>query len=192
MQVMKWLLLLWVLGQREAAPGCRWEPWEDQELGLRMTVQKCDGPSARQFKTLANTVRLVAPGQDPARARIVIAVLDKGGRQKLSDAILSAVGSDFSSRQKVGCEVVPADSRFPLGDEGKQVWQIVPNAIYRAEAERLRQAEPDAEVCGPYGDLPAAQYFEYHPAESKVRYLFVRAGEYAQYFDTKSIVLTKK
>ena len=189
---MKWLLLLWMVAQREAAPGCRWEPWEDQELGLRMTVQKCEGATARQFTTLANTVRLVAPGQDAARARIVIAVLDKPARQKIQESIVSAVSTDFSARQKLGCEAVSADSRIPLGDEAKQVWQILPNAIYRREAENLREADPSAEVCGPYGETSGVQYFEYHPTESKTRYLFVRAGEYSKYFDQKSIAFTRK
>jgi hypothetical protein len=44
-------------------------------------------------------------------------------------------------------------------------------------------------VCGPYGQRNGRGYFEFHPARSKTRYLFVWLGAGEPRFDEHSIEL---
>jgi hypothetical protein len=183
---MKWMLLMWALAQRQPSPGCQWVPWQDTTLAVSVMAEKCDSPSAPHLEAVNNTVRVVKPGQDPSKGTIVIMVFDKSDRWRMKDAIDRRFFDGMTPRQKIGCEIVQADDRVDLGP-GKEAWQIRPASLYRAEAERMRQNEPGAEVCGPFGELDVLQYFEYHPVESKLRFLFVRPGPDKPVFDPKSI-----
>lgn len=194
---MRWFLFFVALAaasaqQRKPLPGCQWVPWESEELGLRMKVQKCEGNNAKEFKVLHNKVRLVAPGQTTGMGVIVIEVWDKPGRQSMSEAINRKFYPDMTSRQQMGCQVTDRTEKYPTGDDNKFVYQIVPNAIYQAEADRMRESEPGAYVCGNYGELDPPQYFEYHPAETKNRYLFIRLIPDAVLLDEHSIELAGK
>ncbi|WP_321474901.1 hypothetical protein [uncultured Paludibaculum sp.] len=193
---MRWFLFLVALtsasAQRKPEPGCQWAPWESDELGLKMMVQKCEGSSAREFKVLNNKVRMVLPGQETVLGSVVVEVWDKSGRQNIQEAINRRFYPKMTSRQQMGCDVVDGSEAFPPGDGSKQVFQIVPNAIYKGEAEKLRESEPGADVCGLYGISDLARYFEYHPGETKTRFLFIRLGTDKPMFDQHSIELAGK
>lgn len=183
---MKWMLLMWALAQRQPSTGCQWVPWQDTTLAISVMAEKCDDPSAPHLEAVNNTVRVVKPGQDPAKGTIVIMVFDKSDRSRMKDAIEGRFYGDMPSRQKIGCEIALADDKVDLG-KGKEAWQIRPASVYKAEAERMRRDDPGAEVCGAFGELDVLQYFEYHPQESKLRYLFVRPGPDKPIFDPKTI-----
>lgn len=178
--------------QRKPQPGCQWVPWESEELGLRMQVQKCEGNSGKEFKVLHNKVRLVAPGQNIVLGTVVIEIWEKSGRQSMQDAINRKFYPDMTSRQQAGCQVVDNTEKFPTGDGNKLVYQIVPNAIYQREADRMRESEPGIGVCGQYGELDLPQYFEYHPGESKTRFFFLRLGPDAVLLDQHSLEFIAK
>ncbi|QOY89193.1 hypothetical protein [Paludibaculum fermentans] len=193
---MRWFLFLVALAsasaQRKPEPGCQWVQWESEDLGLRMSVQKCEGRAAREFKVLNNKIRMVNPGQEAAMGNAVIEVWEKPPRQSVQEAINRRFYPKMTSRQQMGCVVTDAGEKFPLGDPNKQVFQITPNALYKSEADKIRESEPGAEVCGLYGELDQKQYFEYHPTESKIRYLFIRLGLDTPMFDERSIELAAK
>ena len=171
---------------RPATPGCAWKPWRDEQLGIVMLVQECQGNNAQKFVSANSTVRIVLPGKDPARSPIAFEVYEKLDRQKVKETIELRFRSKLSSRQKAGCEVTEVTEKFALPSNA-EAWQIVPTGPYKAEAAKQRDAEPGAEVCGAYGEIDTVQYFEYHPLESKTRYLYVRLGPEAKLFDEKSI-----
>lgn len=171
---------------RSASPGCTWKPWRDEQLGIVMLVQECPGGNAHKFVSANSTVRIVLPGKDPARSPIALEVYEKPDRQKVRDTIDSRFRAKLSSRQKAGCDIVEVTDKYPLTRDN-EAWQIVPIGPYKAEAARQRDVEPGAEVCGAYGEIDTVQYFEYHPSESKTRYLYVRLGPDSRLFDEKSI-----
>lgn len=171
---------------RPASSGCAWKPWRDADLGILMLVQDCPGSGARAFVSANSTVRMVLPGKDPTQSPIALEVYEKPERQKLKETIDRRFAAKLTSRQKAGCEVVDVTDKFQLSGDN-EAWQIVPTGSYKAEAIKQREAEPGAEVCGAYGETDVVQYFEYHPSESKTRYLYVRLGPEARLFDEQSI-----
>lgn len=171
---------------RPASSGCAWKPWRDEQLGILMLVQECQGSNSHKFVSANSTVRIVLPGKDPAQSPIALEVYEKPDRQKVKDTIDGRFRSRLSSRQKAGCEVVEVTEKFSLTGDN-QAWQMIPTGPYKGEAAKQRESEPSAEVCGPYGEVDTPQYFEYHPSESKTRYLYVRLGPESRLFDEKSI-----
>ncbi len=171
---------------RPPSPGCSWKPWRDEQLGIVMLVQQCTGSNAPKFVSDNSTVRIVVGGKSPAQSPIALEVYEKPDRQKVRDTIDGRFRSRLSSRQKAGCDIVDVTEKYPLTRDN-QAWQIVPAGSYKAEAAKQRDAEPAAEVCGPYGEIDTVQYFEFHPSESKTRYLYVRLGLESRLFDEQSI-----
>ena len=171
---------------RPPSAGCAWKPWRDEQLGILMLVQECPGGNAPKFVSANSTVRIVVPGKNPAQSPIALEVYEKPERQKVRETIDGRFKAKLSSRQKAGCEVADITEKLSLAP-GAEAWQIVPYGPYKAEAARQREAEPSAEVCGAYGEIDTLQYFEYHPSESKSRYLYVRLGPDARLFDERSI-----
>ena len=166
--------------------GCAWKPWRDEQLGILMLIQECQGSNSPKFVTANSTVRVVSPGRTPAQSPIALEVYEKPDRQKVKDTLDGRFRSKLSSRQKAGCELTEVSEKFALPRD-REAWQIVPVGPYKAEAAKLRDVEPGAEVCGAYGEVDTTQYFEYHPTESKTRYLYVRLGTDSRLFDEKSI-----
>jgi hypothetical protein len=72
MALAPWLLLLGLFAPPPPAPGCKLVPWSDQNLGISMMVQKCEGAAAREFKADGITVRMLRPGQAVASGLIII------------------------------------------------------------------------------------------------------------------------
>ena len=171
---------------RAPSPGCAWKPWSDQQLGILMLVQECQGNNAPKFVSANSTVRIVLPGKNPAQSPIALEVYGKPERQKVRETIDLRFRSKLSSRQKAGCEVADVTDKYSLARDAEAL-QIVPYGPYKAEASRQREAEPSAEVCGAYGEIDTVQYFEYHSSQSRTRYLYVRLGPDARLFDEKSI-----
>ncbi|MBI5281622.1 MAG: hypothetical protein HY858_08080 [Candidatus Solibacter usitatus] len=178
-----WFLLYLLTAQNAALPGCKWAPWSDQDLGVAMMVQQCEGAAAREFKTDGLTVRMVRPGQQAARGVIVLEVFEKPERQKIQEAIALKYIKHLTPRQQAGCEVVSYDDRYSLGDRNKQNFTVVPNALFRAEAARMNDPDP----CGDHAVANAIGYFEYHPGEYKGRFIFVRHTPEPMMFDPRSI-----
>jgi hypothetical protein len=175
-------------GSRTPRPGCRWHPFVDATLALRLLVEACDGDRRRFVARGAEIVEL-DDGADPAaRGTPIVQVFAKPPRQPLADAIRKRFFPPLVPRVRAGC-VVRRGGGVDLGDPAKQTWTIAPTDKYRAQTARWRAAEPSAMVCGPYGLRDGVGYFEFHPAASADRYLFVWLGREEPRFDERSIEL---
>ncbi len=176
---------------RAPKPGCVWKPWQDAQLGISLLVQECQGSMARQFVADVNILRSVVPGNEASTGQKVVVVLEKPDRQKMDEALKKRFFPSLTARQVAGCEIADLSEDYALG-AGKYVYQIRPNSVYKAEAEKMRADDSMAEVCGPFGEMPTPQYLEYHPSESAKKYLLVRLGGDGGLIDEKSIrIITK-
>ena len=144
---------------RAAQPGCIWRPLTDARLGLRLLAESC-APPATPFDVGA------AIQSFPKRAGAPIEVA-------LRDGFVAPLPG-FESQL---CGVRVARS-VALGDPTKFAFEIAPK----------RKRAPLEPACEKWGVQEGA-YFEYHPAESRDRVLFVRRGSGAPGFDERSIEL---
>jgi hypothetical protein len=70
---------------------------------------------------------------------------------------------------------------------GRLVFELVPTGAYARWIDRELQKGPRDFGCGAYGKGQETVYFEYHPAESKTKFMFVNYGPDAPLFDENSI-----
>jgi hypothetical protein len=108
-------------------------------------------------------------------------VFEKPERQKIQESINLKYIKTLQPRQQAGCEVASASDRYALDDRAKQNFTVVPNSLYRAEASRI------TDPCGDHVSPDYISYFEYHPAEYKGRFIFVRHLPDVLMFDPQSI-----
>ena len=65
--------------------------------------------------------------------------------------------------------------------------ELVPTGAYARLIDRELRKGPRDFGCGAYGKGQANAYFEYHPGESKTKFLWVNAGQDAPLFDENSV-----
>ena len=176
---------------RAPRAGCAWRPFSDAALGLRLLVESCPGdtPDSR-FATRGAEIVDVTGVPEGQRGTPVIQVFSKPAKTGIEAAIRTRFFPDMVPRMREGCRVEPAAA----GNGGpapavRETWGIVPTDDYREATAKWRAAEPSAMVCGPYGERGGRGYFEFHPAASATRYLFVWLGADEPRFDEHSIEL---
>ena len=152
-------LVRW-LPSRAPRPGCVWRPATDARLGLRLLAESC-AASPTPFDVAA-AIRSFSKRPDAA---IEVA---------LTERFVAAV-PELESRL---CAVRAAKG-VALGDPTKFAFEIAP--------KRKRAAGEPA--CKTWDAQGGEAYFEYHPAESRGRVLFVRPRAQPARFDERSIEL---
>jgi hypothetical protein len=96
-------------------------------------------------------------------------------------------------RARAACKVAPikkGEFRQSTGavlSAGKLLFELVPTDAYARWIDRELQKGPRDFGCGDYGKGQKIVYFEYHPAQSKTKFLFVNYGYDAPLFDENSI-----
>ena len=179
---------------RAARAGCAWRPFADATLGLRLLVESCaDGVPGSRFATRGAEIVDLAEVGEGERGTPVIQVFGKPAEQAIDAAIRARFFPKMVPRMRSGCRVRQA----PAGDAGNggphrdalEIWEIVPTESYREDTAKWRAAEPNAMVCGPYGQRNGRGYFEFQPGASATRYLFVWLGADEARFDERSIEL---
>ena len=178
---------------RPPEPGCTWQPYESAELGLRLLVQDCADPNAKYvFSAKDGWLEQHRPADDRTfGSHRIIRVLTKPASQSVEAAIHEQFVATLPDKAaRASCKVAPAKDTAVRGKD-KQVFELVPTGAYEKTILRELRKEPRDFGCGEYGKGQAAVYFEYHPAESKTRFLWVDAGQDTPLFDENSITFTR-
>jgi hypothetical protein len=189
-----WLTTLPVFAAQPSRPpekdfGCVWQPFESQELGIRLLVQNCTAPEMHyEFSAKDGWLeehRLSDPVTfNPAQ---IIRVLNKPADEKIEDAITQQFVATLTDKvAKASCKARPFKNPEVKGN-GKQLFTIMPTGAYAKKIDKELQKEPRDFGCGEFGTGQSTAYFEYHPAESKTKFLYVDTGQDEPLFDQDSI-----
>jgi hypothetical protein len=144
---------------RDPKRGCTWRPLTDAGLGLRLLAESC-ARSATPF----DVGTAIESFPKRADASIEVALTERfvaplPGFESTICAVRRAKGVALDDPTKFAFEIAPKRKRAPL--------------------------EPACQTWG----AQHGWYFEYHPAESRERVLFVRRGAGTPGFDERSIEL---
>lgn len=124
---------------------------------------------------------------------LVLEVFSKPEDQKMEAAIKAQFVDKLPPKARKGCQVVPMPDPLVMAsaESDKRTYTIVPTGAYEKEIEEQLKKEPRDFGCGPYGKDQATSYFEYHPQETRGRFVFVKYGWRSEkpLFDEQSIEL---
>ena len=169
--------------------GCVWQPFESKELGIRLLVQNCTDPRIHyEFSAKDGWLEQHRPS-DPVTFNTaqIIRVLSKPAEQRIEEAIVRQFVATLPDKQaKASCKVLPFRSPEVKG-AGKLLFTILPTGAYRRKIDKELKESPRDFGCGEFGAGQATTYFEYHPAESKTKFLYVDTGQDEPLFDQESI-----
>ena len=173
---------------------CRWEAFESAGLGIRLLVENCSDPRMHYvFSANGDWLEQHRPSDDTIfGSHQVIRVMTKPAEQPIEAAIRQQFIATLTDKEaRASCKVARAKDTGVRGN-GKVLLEIVPSGAYARKIERQLKDEPRDFGCGEYGKGQATLYFEYHPAESKTKYLWVDVGQDEPLFDQNSIEIIAK
>jgi hypothetical protein len=176
---------------RPPEPGCHWEAFSSPEIGLRLLVENCEDPNAHYvLSTKGEWLEQHRPADDVTfGSHQIIRVLTKPVDQSIEAAIREQfIATLADHRARASCKVVPF--RFTGGavlGSGKLRFELVPTGAYARWIDRELRKGPRNFGCGDYGKGQETVYFEYHPVESRTKFLFVDYGWDEPVFDENSI-----
>ncbi|HYM73047.1 MAG TPA: hypothetical protein VET89_08705 [Stellaceae bacterium] len=114
--------------------------------------------------------------------------LSKPADQTIEAAIAQQfIATLTDTEAKASCKVRAFKNPAVKG-KGKLLFQIMPTGAYARKVEKKLQQEPGDFGCGDFGAGQSTAYFEYHPAETKAKFLYVDTGQDEPLFDQDSIV----
>jgi hypothetical protein len=119
----------------------------------------------------------------------VVEVFEKKEDETLEQAIERQFLPKIPARERGRCRVLSPAPQIELNDSGKQSAAIVPDEKYAIEVAKRRTQSPGVVACGVYGQADGIEYFEYHPNETKAKFVFVRAGQDQPLFDQNTLRL---
>ncbi len=172
--------------------GCIWENFESAKLGIRLLVENCSDPRMHYvFSANGDWLEQHRPSDDTTfGSHQIIRVMTKPADQPIEAAIRHQFIATLTDKAaRASCKVAPTKDTGVQGN-GKILREIVPSGGYARMIDR--QLKPRDFGCGEYGKGQATLYFEYHPAESKTKYLWVDAGQDEPLFDQNSIEIIAK
>jgi hypothetical protein len=165
--------------------GCTWQPFESKELGIRLLVQNCTDPKMHyEFSAKDGWLEQHRPADDrtfnPAQ---IIRVLNKPAEQPIEAAIHQQFIDTLSNAQaKASCKPRPFKNPV-VKTKGRPLLQIMPTGAYAKVIQKKLQQEPGDFGCGEFGAGQSITYFEYHPGETKTKFLYVDTGQDEPLFD---------
>jgi len=169
--------------------GCVWKPFESRELGIRLLVQDCTDPSLHyEFSVKDGWLEEHRPS-DPVTfgPSQIIRVFSKPAIQPIEAAIQQQFIATLTDKDaKTSCRVRPFKNAEVKGT-GKQLFTIMPTGTYARKIDKELKQEPRDFGCGEFGAGQSTAYFEYHPEESKTKFLYVDTGQDEPLFDQASI-----
>lgn len=174
---------------RPAWKGCAWQPFESAELGIRLLVQDCADPSGHYvFSAKDGWLEQHRPSDDRTYgSHQIIRVLMKPADQTIQDAIRQQFVATLSDKQAAAsCKVRPFKNP-DVHAKDKRLFEIMPTGAYAKSIDKKLQEGPDDIGCGEFGGGHGTAYFEYHPAASKTKFLYVETGQDEPLFDEDSI-----
>lgn len=171
--------------------GCTWQEFASAELGIRLLVQSCTDPRLHyEFSNKDGWLEQHRPADDvtfnPPR---LIRVLKKPADQPIEAAIAAQFVATLPDPiARASCKVRPFTNREVRG-RGKQLFTLLPTGAYAKRIARELKETPRDFGCGEFGAGQSTAYFEYHPEESRTRFLWVDTGQDEPLFDQDSIEL---
>jgi hypothetical protein len=181
-----------VAASRAPEKGCAWKTLSSPELGLEVSVQRCDfGYRVIEFLTLPRKRVLYQSMQDTGKKASlypVVTVFTMKARETPDAAIKRVALGRLSWYKRKHCLVVPR--RLDHLAPGKAAFTLSPDKKYAAAALEAAGGDIPEPPCGEFGELAdGLTYFEFHPAENPARFLFVDAGQDTPLFDETSLKL---
>lgn len=178
--------------ERQAERDCNWEDFKSKNLGINFMIQKCnwkeDSPIFLESgDSIIQTQKKTNTKKDEFK---IIEVFRKKEDEDFEEVINKKFVSKLSRTERNHC--LAKQSFFILDDRSKINFVIEPDTALQ---ERILQETPEGEIprdpCGEYGISGNGfiKYFEYHPEESKTKFIFVRVGQDPPFFDEKTIKL---
>lgn len=159
----------------DCGASCVWKMLESEDLGIRLYVRKVEN-AAYFVKGNILYIRL-SDGQGGFDWVPVLEVFKKMTDWTIEHAI-ARVASDKGVPEVIaygGCRIVKTD-KYELGLE-KEVYEYIPVGKYATFIDEFYtdDEKPSLDYCGQFSGetLPL---FEYHPKESRTRFLFIYAG----------------
>lgn len=181
--------------ERQAEKDCKWEDFSASNLGISIMVQNCNWKEMSPiFLESKNAIIQIPEKLKNSKKDYykVIEVYKKKENEDFEEVINKQFISKLSRVEKNHCSA--KQSYFILDDKSKVNFVIEPDTVL---SERILQQTSEGQIprdpCGEYGISGNGfiRYFEYHPEESKTKYIFVRVGQDAPLFDEKTIRFLK-
>ena len=117
----------------------------------------------------------------------LIRVLVKPAAQIIQDAIAAQfIAALPDTEARANCKVRPF-SNPAVKTKAKPLFTIMPTGAYARKIDKKLKEEPGDFGCGEFGGGQSIAYFEYHPAETKTRFLWVDTGQDEPLYDQDSI-----
>lgn len=188
---------------RNAGAGCIWKPYEFKELGVRLLFKDCEDPAAHyELHQEGDWIKMRRPS-DPVTfgSQYLLRVLSKPAEQAITDAIqkqfvAQIVINDATDLRKNKRDQIAARKQCSVIPKAQwnddiltQRFEIMPKpGKYQRQIDRELQQGPRDFGCGEYGAGQATTYFEYHPQQSKTKFIYVNFGwDDDALFDEKTI-----
>lgn len=176
------------LSTRAAGKGCEWKLFSSPKLGIEVPYQQCDfgyrtidfGPGKHSlFQAMKDTGKKedVFP---------VITVYAMKASETPEEAVRRVGFSGLSWYKKRHCVVVP--TRVAHLGRSKSAYTISPDAAYAKKIAKEAGTDIPEPPCGARGEAAdSVSYFEFHPLENPLRFVYVDAGQDAPLFDETRI-----
>lgn len=173
---------------RAPEPGCTWRPFEG--LGVRLLVQDCASePMHYIFSVNGDWIEQHRPSDDTTFvSHQVIRVLHKAADMPIDETIMQFAGPTLPPEARGHCVVTKV--RVLINDDQKILLTLRPTGAYARKIDAELRDGPRDFGCGEYGAGQQNTYFEYHPKESRTRFLFVVAGWDEPLFDEQNIQIS--
>lgn len=177
---------------RAPEKGCVWKTLSAPAYGVAFLAEKCDFG----FRTMDTLQRGAAfyevlhdtDGAHPDGVWPYVTVYSKDEKESPEAAVKRIAFPALNEYQKEHCVVKPEKLPFPPG--GRRAYSIFPDAVYQAKLDSAAASDDGVPEppCGDMGFLPDNfGYFEFHPAESERRFVYVLFGQEDEpIFDEKS------
>jgi len=181
-----------VASSRAPEKGCVWKTLSSAELGLEVRHQRCDfGYRVIEFLTLPRKPILYQSLQDTGKKAVlypVVTVFTMKAKEGPDEAIRRVAMKSLSRYKRRHCQVV---ARYlPHLGPGRAAFTISPDVEYAQKALEAADGDIPEPPCGEFGELAdGLTYFEFHPAENPLRFLFVDAGQDTPLFDETALKL---
>ncbi len=189
-----------IKASRPAMEGCDWKPYASPQLGIRLLFPECSDPKQNYvLKENGDWLEQHRPADDVTfGSHQIIRVFDKPASQRIEDVIrenfvkrITLDDKQDQAQARKSCRVVKTPG-FRLKDSRKLTLTLAPTGKYKKKIDKELQDGPRDFGCGEYGMGQGGSYFEYHPSESKTRYVFVNYGMDEPLFDENSIEWIEK
>lgn len=174
---------------RPAEKGCKWEKINDATLGLDVWVQRCDFGD-RKIDLYAKQNALMMRYSDGGEPEALIETFDVSAGESGEAAIKRIFAEKTPDKDLVArCVLKPyRDEPVPPGQK-RYTFQPTP-ALQKELDKKTDPGDIPEPPCGDWGFAPdSVDYWEFQPANSTDKVMFVRAGQDEPMFDEKTLRL---